>query len=49
MLPMMTIGNRRRDTSLGGADDDASDVERAAEAAEENALELDEANERDDA
>jgi uncharacterized protein YbjQ (UPF0145 family) len=49
MLPMMTIGNRRRDTSLGRADDDASDVERAAEAAEENALEIDEANEPDDA
>ena len=47
MLSMMPIG-KRRDTSLGGADDDASDVERAAEAAEENALEIDEANEPDD-
>ena len=47
MLSMMTLG-KRRDTSLGGEDDDASDVERAAEAAEENALELDEANEPDD-
>jgi uncharacterized protein YbjQ (UPF0145 family) len=48
MLSMMTLG-KRRDTSLGGEDDDASDVERAAEAAEENALEIDEANEKDDA
>jgi hypothetical protein len=40
--------NRRRDTTLGSDDDDASEVERAAEEAEENALELDEANEPDD-
>ena len=47
MLSMMSL-NRRRDTSLGSDDDDASEVERAAEEAEENALELDEANEPDD-
>jgi len=47
MLSMMSL-NRRRDTSLGTEDDDASEVERAAEEAEENALELDEANEPDD-
>jgi uncharacterized protein YbjQ (UPF0145 family) len=47
MLSMMSL-QRRRDTSLGGDDDDASAVERAAEEAEENALELDEASEPDD-
>ena len=47
MLSMMSL-KRRRDTSLGSDDDDASEVERAAEEAEENALELDEANEPDD-
>jgi hypothetical protein len=47
MLSMMSL-NRRRDTSLGSDEDDASEVERAAEEAEENALELDEANEPDD-
>ncbi|HEY5372546.1 MAG TPA: heavy metal-binding domain-containing protein [Polyangiaceae bacterium] len=47
MLSMMSL-NRRRDTSLGSEDDDASEVLRAAEEAEENALELDEANEPDD-
>lgn len=47
MLSMMTLGNRK-DTSLGREDDDASDVERAAEAAEENAREIDEASERDE-
>jgi uncharacterized protein YbjQ (UPF0145 family) len=47
ILSMMPL-NRRRDTSLGSDDDDASEVERAAEEAEENALELDEANEPDD-
>jgi len=48
MLPMMPVG-RRKDTSLGGEDDDARAIERAAEEAEENALELDEFNEPDDA
>jgi uncharacterized protein YbjQ (UPF0145 family) len=47
MLSMMSLGNRR-DTRLGGDDDDESEIERAAEDAEENALELDEANEPDD-
>lgn len=47
MLSMMPV-KRRRDTSLGGEDDDESEVERAAQEAEENALELDEANEPDD-
>jgi uncharacterized protein YbjQ (UPF0145 family) len=47
MLSMMPLG-KRRDTNLGGDDDDAREVERAAEDAEENALELDEANEPDD-
>jgi uncharacterized protein YbjQ (UPF0145 family) len=47
MLSMMPL-NRRRDTSLGTGDDDASEVERAAEEAEENALEIDEANEPDE-
>lgn len=47
MLSMMSL-KRRRDTSLGGEDDDAREVERAAEEAEENALELDEASEVDD-
>ena len=46
MLSMMSL-KRRRDTSLGGEDDDASEVERAAEEAEENALQLDEASEPD--
>ena len=44
MLSMMPVG-RRRDTSIGQAEDDADDVEKAAEEAQENALELDEANE----
>ncbi len=48
MLSMMTVG-RRRDTSLDDADDDEAEVERAAEEAEEYALELDEYNEKDDA
>ncbi|HEY1954430.1 MAG TPA: heavy metal-binding domain-containing protein [Polyangiaceae bacterium] len=48
ILSMMPLGNRR-DASLDDEDDDASDVERAAEAAEENALELDEYNKKDDA
>ncbi|HXK19649.1 MAG TPA: heavy metal-binding domain-containing protein [Polyangiaceae bacterium] len=47
ILSMMPLG-KRRDTSLGSEDDDASEVERAGEEAEENALELDEANEPDD-
>jgi uncharacterized protein YbjQ (UPF0145 family) len=47
MLSMMSLGNRR-DTRLGGDDDDESEIERAAEDAEENALQLDEANEPDD-
>jgi len=47
ILSMMPLG-KRRDTSLGSDDDDASEVERAAEEAEENALELDEANEPDE-
>jgi hypothetical protein len=47
MLSMMTVG-RRRDTSLDDADDDEAEVERAAEEAEEYALELDEYNEKDD-
>ena len=45
---MMSVG-KRRDTSLGKEDDDENEVERAAEEAEENALELDEYNEPDDA
>lgn len=47
MLSMMPVG-RRRDTSLGKEDDDADAVARAAEEAEENALELAEYNEPDD-
>src|SRR5882724_2763303 len=47
ILSMMPLG-KRRDTALGSDDDDASEVERAAEEAEENALELDEANEPDE-
>jgi uncharacterized protein YbjQ (UPF0145 family) len=47
MLSMMTVG-KRRDTDLDEEDDDASEVERAAEDAEENALEWDEYNEKDD-
>jgi hypothetical protein len=47
MLSMMPVG-RRRDTSIGSEDDDASAVERAAEEAEENALEIAEYNEPDD-
>ncbi len=43
MLAMMPL-NRRRDTSIGSDEDDAREVERAAEEAEENALEIDEAN-----
>jgi uncharacterized protein YbjQ (UPF0145 family) len=48
MLSMMSV-RKSRDTSLDEEDDDAADVERAAEEAEENALELDEYNEPDDA
>ncbi len=48
MLSMMSV-SKRRDTSLDEEDDDAADVERAAEQAEEYALELDEYNETDDA
>ena len=47
MLSMMSVG-KRRDTSLDEEDDDAAEVERAAEEAEEYALALDEFNERDD-
>ena len=47
MLSMMSLG-KRRDTRLGGDDDDEREIERAAEDAEENALALDEANEPDD-
>ncbi|HEX7604712.1 MAG TPA: hypothetical protein VF316_24000 [Polyangiaceae bacterium] len=47
MLPMMSVG-RRRDTALGNEEDDAKAVERAAEEAEENALELDEYNTPDE-
>jgi uncharacterized protein YbjQ (UPF0145 family) len=47
ILSMMPLG-RRRDTSIGREDDDASAVERAAEEAEENALEVAEYNEPDD-
>jgi hypothetical protein len=47
MLSMMSVG-KRKDTSLGKEDDDANEVERAAEDAEENALALDEYNEPDD-
>jgi len=46
MLPMMPVG-RHRDIELA-EDDDASEIERAAEEAEENALEMDEYNEPDD-
>jgi len=48
VLSMMSVG-KRRDTSLGKEDDDENEVERAAEEAEETALELDEYNEPDDA
>ena len=48
MLSMMPVG-KRRDTSIGREDDDASAIERAAEEAEENALEVAEYNEPDDA
>ena len=48
MLSMMPVG-RRRDNSIGQDEDDADEVERAAEDAEENALELDEANDDDGA
>lgn len=41
MLSMLPVGHRR-DTQIGSDEDDSSDVERAAEEAEENALELDE-------
>jgi uncharacterized protein YbjQ (UPF0145 family) len=41
MLSMMTL-NRRRDTVIGADEDDADEVERAAEEAEERALEADE-------
>jgi uncharacterized protein YbjQ (UPF0145 family) len=47
MLSMMSV-KKRRDTDLDEEDDDAADVERAAEEAEENALALDEYNEPDD-
>ena len=47
ILSMMPL-NRRRDTALATGDDDASEVERAAEEAEENALAIDEANEPDE-
>ena len=47
MLSMMKVG-KRRDTSLDEEDDDAAEVERAAEEAEETALALDEYNEKDD-
>jgi len=47
MLSMMSLG-KRRDTSLGGEDDDENEVERAAEDAQENALELEEYNAPDD-
>jgi len=47
MLSMMSV-KKRRDTDLDEEDDDAADVERAAEEAEENALALDEYNEKDD-
>ena len=47
MLSMMPL-TRRRDTSIGSDEDDAREVERAAEEAEENALEIDEANEPDE-
>jgi len=47
MLSVMPL-NRRRDTSIGSDEDDAREVERAAEEAEENALEIDEANEPDE-
>jgi hypothetical protein len=47
MLSMMSVG-KRRDTSLDEEDDDEAEVERAAEDAEEYALELDEYNEKDD-
>jgi uncharacterized protein YbjQ (UPF0145 family) len=48
MLSMMSVG-RKKNTNLDDEDDDASAVEHAAEEAEENALEVDEANEPDDA
>ena len=41
MLSMMTL-DRRRDTVIGADEDDADEVERAAEEAEERALEADE-------
>ena len=47
MLSMMSVG-KRKDTSLGGEDDDEGEVERAAEDAQENALALEEFNEPDD-
>jgi len=47
MLPMMSV-RKRGDTSLDEEDDDAAQVERAAEDAEENALALDEYYEKDD-
>jgi uncharacterized protein YbjQ (UPF0145 family) len=48
VLSMWSVG-RARDTSLGKEDDDASEVERAAEEAEEFGLEYAEYNEPDDA
>ena len=47
MLSMIPVG-KRRDTSIGSDEDDASAIERAAEEAEENALEIAEYNEADD-
>ena len=47
VLSMMSVG-RRRDTSVGKEEDDASEVERAGEEAEEYGLELAEYNEPDD-
>jgi hypothetical protein len=46
MLSMTPVG-KRRDTSVGREDDDAGEIERAAEEAEENALETSEYYEAD--
>jgi uncharacterized protein YbjQ (UPF0145 family) len=48
ILSMMSVGGKRRDTSLDEEDDDENEVERAAEEAQETALELEEYNEPDD-
>lgn len=48
VLSMMSVG-RRRDTSVGKEEDDAGEVERAGEEAEEYGLEYAEYNEPDDA